>query len=207
MPVSAWLEITTICMLGAMSPGPSLAIILREGVSGGLFAGVCASLSHALGIGLWAALTVFGLSSIMASSTNLYTTVSIMGALYLGYLGITFLRSTGRAEINLADENKRSVRKSFIAGFSIAISNPKAMLFFAALFSQFIATDLRLVEKIGLILLASSIDALWYVFVCILISTSVLRAKLLRKTKVVDRVMGALLLLLSCRMFYGLISQ
>ena len=61
MTLSAWLSLALVCLLGAMSPGPSLAIVVRHSVTRGTRAGVICAFSHGFGIFLWAALMVLSL--------------------------------------------------------------------------------------------------------------------------------------------------
>ena len=62
MDFLSWLQVLTICMLGAMSPGPSLAVILRNTIKGGKQQGVMTGVGHGLGIYFYAALVATGLS-------------------------------------------------------------------------------------------------------------------------------------------------
>ena len=56
MSVSEWWPLALVCLLGAMSPGPSLAIVVRHTVNSGTRAGVICAVAHGFGIFLWAAL-------------------------------------------------------------------------------------------------------------------------------------------------------
>ena len=61
MILTEWSKLALICILGAMSPGPSLAVILRNSISGGRKQGIFAGIGHGLGITLYALIAVFGL--------------------------------------------------------------------------------------------------------------------------------------------------
>ena len=61
----SWIAVAITCLLVAMSPGPSLAIVVNHSRLGGRIVGVCVALSHGLGIGIYALVTAFGLSEII----------------------------------------------------------------------------------------------------------------------------------------------
>ena len=60
MALSLWLSLALVCMMGAMSPGPSLAVVLKHSLSGGMKNGMLAALSHGFGVGLYAAASLLG---------------------------------------------------------------------------------------------------------------------------------------------------
>lgn len=66
MALSVWLSLALVCMMGAMSPGPSLAVVLKHTLSGGMKNGMLAALSHGIGVGLYAAASLLGLGALMA---------------------------------------------------------------------------------------------------------------------------------------------
>ena len=62
MTLAMWLSLLVVCLLGAMSPGPSLAIMVKHALSSSRTHALVAAWSHALGIGIYAAATVVGLT-------------------------------------------------------------------------------------------------------------------------------------------------
>ena len=93
MTLTAWLSIVTICCLGAMSPGPSLAVVLNQTVNNGRGHGLVASWFHAAGVGLWAFATIIGLAVIVTQSPMLFKVITWGGAAYLAWLGLKALRA------------------------------------------------------------------------------------------------------------------
>ncbi|BBI63410.1 hypothetical protein HSBAA_47160 [Vreelandella sulfidaeris] len=96
MPLTLWLSLAAICAMGAMSPGPSLALVLRHTLGGGRFNGVTAAIFHTLGVGFYALLTVWGLGALIAGFPLLFQLITWSGAAYLAWLGVKALRA-GRA--------------------------------------------------------------------------------------------------------------
>ena len=93
MPLTLWLSLAAVCALGAMSPGPSLAMVLRHTLGGGRTPGVIAGLTHAMGVGLYALLTVWGLGAVISRQPMLFMVITWGGAAYLACLGIKALRA------------------------------------------------------------------------------------------------------------------
>lgn len=98
-----------------------------------------ASLGSTLAIACIMFLSMLGLGTVLAASETLFSTLKWLGAAYLAYLGITSLLSkTSSIAVPDESEPKVSARKLFGRGILVGASNPKALLFFGALFPQFI---------------------------------------------------------------------
>ena len=103
MPLHLWLSLVTICFLGAISPGPSLAVVMRNTLAGGRMNGFVTAMSHGLGIVLWALLTVTGIALLIISNPGLFNGIRLAGAVVLLFLGVRSLlaRSDTREKINV----------------------------------------------------------------------------------------------------------
>ncbi|MFW6345939.1 MAG: LysE family translocator, partial [Halomonas sp.] len=123
MPLSLWLSLAAVCAMGAMSPGPSLAMVLRHTLGGGRAPGVVAGLSHALGVGFYALLTVWGLGALIVRQPLLFQAVTWGGAAYLAWLGIEALRA-GRAGALQAGGEATTRRQAARDGMLVALGNP-----------------------------------------------------------------------------------
>jgi threonine/homoserine/homoserine lactone efflux protein len=78
-----WGAVTLACLLGAMSPGPSLVIIVNYSLSQGRLAGVCAALAHGVGISIFAFATAFGLVVAVDKNPLLFGAIQIFGSFFL----------------------------------------------------------------------------------------------------------------------------
>ncbi len=200
MTLSAWLSLATICILGAMSPGPSLAVVLKNTLSGGRGEGVKTALGHGIGVGIYALATAIGLSVILNAIPLFFVIVQLLGAIFLAYLGCqAILGAKGLVEANSMEESSPPTVHGFRSGFFIAFLNPKLALFFVALFSQFVSPGALLPEKLFMALTAAGIDTVWYLLVVLLLSHSVILAGLRRRAHLLERLFGLLLLLLAVR--------
>ena len=138
MTFSAWLGLLAICCLGAMSPGPSLAMVVRHTLGGGRGKGIICAWAHSIGIGVYALLTLLGLAVLLKQAPMVFNGIAIIGALYLAYMGVQALRSKGGMSDKLAAGESTDALTAARDGLAISLFNPKIMLFFLALFSQFV---------------------------------------------------------------------
>ena len=141
MDFKSLLMLSLICAMGAISPGPSLALILRNTIVGGKFQGVITGVGHGIGLAIYAFIAVLGLSKLVLSNEYIFKSIQIMGIILLFWLAYTtFSRKPSR--IHLYEDSPQS--KGFMEGFLISFFNPKILVFFVAVFSQFISDDLSL---------------------------------------------------------------
>ena len=170
MIFSDWLSISFVCLIGAMSPGPSLLIVSYQTTSFGLKNGIVFSFSHGLGIFLYAFVTAIGIGLLITKSTILYSGIQIVGIIFLIYLSFQML--IFKTE-NSVLKNKTEIYKNpFLVGITASIVNPKIILFFTSIFSQFIKPEMIFIEKIYIAFLASIIDIKWYILVSVFIQHS-----------------------------------
>jgi threonine/homoserine/homoserine lactone efflux protein len=127
-----------VTVLLALSPGPDMALVLRNGAIGGTPAAWRTSLGCCLGISLHATAAVLGLSALIAVSAMAFTVVKIAGAVYLGYLGLTMILGTLRGQgPPAAPAASRS--SYFRQGLVTNLLNPKIALLFLTLLPQFVS--------------------------------------------------------------------
>ncbi|MBU1295996.1 MAG: LysE family translocator [Gammaproteobacteria bacterium] len=203
MDLTTWLSLVAVCVMGAISPGPSLAVILRVSVSQSPLHGVLAAITHGLGIGFWAFLTLQGLAILMAKHQNIFSVLTVLGGLYLAWLGFKAWRYAGQGHEIKVEGQKSSYWESARDGMMISLMNPKAALFFLALFSQLIPTEINTLIKFQLWATVVVIDTGWYVIVALLLAGGPVLSWLRRHTVWVDRSMGSILILLGLKVVIG----
>lgn len=202
MPFSLWLSLAAICAMGAMSPGPSLALVLRHTLGGGRFSGITAAMFHAFGVGFYALLTVWGLGALIASFPVLFQVITWCGAAYLAWLGVKALRAgkAGSLQPNAIVTRPSQAAKE---GVLVALGNPKLILFFVALLSQFVTPDMSALAKVIIVLTAMIIDGGWYVLVAMVLSHSRILPWLQQQAHWINRITGVLLIALALRVVAG----
>ena len=183
-----------VCAMGAMSPGPSLAVVLRNTVSGGRLQGILTGVGHGIGFGIYALIAVTGLSAILLAHDSIFLLLQWGGALvliWLSYNMLTYAHSEGN------DEHDISGRQGFIEGFLISFLNPKILVFLVAVFSQFIDPRMSQIDRIIMAVLAGFIDTTWYVLVAAILAGTPLIDTLRSNSVIIDRVIGLVLSLLA----------
>jgi threonine/homoserine/homoserine lactone efflux protein len=203
MTLSAWLSLALVCLLGAMSPGPSLAIVVRHSVASGTRAGVICAFSHGFGIFLWAALMISGLGALLLAQPTWFNGLRALGAGFLLYLGCRALMSQRDASPDIGQANSGG-GKAAKEGLVIALSNPKVAVFFAALFSQFIQADATLNTQLMFATTAAMIDALWYTMVAVLLSRPAWSGRFKECGDWLDRGFGLILILLAAGVLWSI---
>ena len=198
-----WVQFATICIVGAMSPGPSMALIIRNSIKYGRVSGILSSVGHAIGIGIYAGVSVAGLQIILINNIFLFNTIQFCGSVFLLVLGILFLRDTGQ---KLSIQDKQKSVNSFMQGFAISILNPKILIWFAAIFSQFIEISSTNFVKLIMVLIASSIDGLWYIILTIIVTGFGLKQFLENNTKIIQNISGFVLIFISIIILYNTLS-
>ena len=86
-----WSQFAIVCLLGAMSPGPSLALIIRNSINYNRMSGILAAIAHGLGICVYATATVLVLEFILKNSETIFFAIQICGSLFLIILGLIFI--------------------------------------------------------------------------------------------------------------------
>lgn len=199
MSFTIWLSLLAICLLGAMSPGPSLAIVAKHSLAGGRQHGLATAWAHAFGIGVYALVTVLGLSVLLHQFPMVFKGISLLGALYLAWLGYNALRSKGGIVERLESGKQVSVMTAAKEGLLISLLSPKIALFFTALFSQFVAVGSEVSDKAIIVITPLIVDGLWYTLITFMLSSPRLLNKLKSKAKLIDQLSGIVLILLAVR--------
>ena len=167
MEIEQWLKIALLCTLGAMSPGPSLAVILNNTLSGGKSTGIYTSLLHGLGVGGYALLVVTSGSLALKSYPFIESLLEISGAGLLCWLALqSWPRQTSQ---NFQDQVYKT---SIWNGLLIVLCNPKITIFFLAIFSPSLGTIFGWQNWLGLAVMVGVIDAVWYILVVLVASNS-----------------------------------
>ena len=192
-----------VCAMGAISPGPSLAVVIRNTISGGRFQGVVTGIGHGIGIGIYAFMAVMGLSSLLLNNEKLFMIFQIAGAIILLWIACKMILNKPS---DVIDDEKQFNRKGFIQGFMIAFLNPKILVFLVAVFSQFIKSDINILDRFIIAIIASFIDMGWYVFVSLLLAGTSLINNFRSNAVLIDRSIGTILIMISLLLINQTIS-
>ncbi len=198
-----WLQFALVCAIGAMSPGPSLAVVIRNNINYNRLSGIMTSIGHGLGIGLYATLALLGLGFVLQTNPILFLIIQILGLIFLFVLGLIFIfQKQSKEKIN-DDQNQLN---PFLQGILVAIINPKILVWFTAIYSQFLSTEASIFFNTTLILTASIIDAIWYIIVSIVITGYGIKSFLISKKKLIQKITGSILLVIALVLLYNIIN-
>tara|TARA_Y100001970_G_scaffold279803_1_gene387766 strand:+ start:1379 stop:1990 length:612 start_codon:yes stop_codon:yes gene_type:complete len=203
MSIFVWIQFATVCVIGAMSPGPSLAVVIRNNINFNRFAGILTSIGHGLGIGVYASLAVLGLGIILQTNQTIYFFIQIIGLILLFFFGLLFIFQKSSEEKIVENQNQVN---SFLQGFTIAIINPKILIWFTAVYSQFISIDATFFFNAILVLTASIIDALWYILVSIVITGNNFKNLLIEKKFLIQKITGIILIFIAITLLYKIFN-
>lgn len=140
MTLSTYLLYLVAVVVLVLSPGPTMLMCITNAIHRGAGMAICSALGSVtavLGIML---LSAMGLGALLAASETAFSVLKIGGAAYLIYLGVKTWRSPsmGFQTSGKPDAQRATRSNSFIQGLMVGGSNPKALLFFAAFFPQFL---------------------------------------------------------------------
>jgi len=192
----AWLTIASLCVSGAMSPGPSLAVVVKNTVDGGRAQGVATGVGHGIGVGLYAFGAVAGFSALVRTVPTVERALTLGGGVYLLWLGanaLWALRPSSTPDPETQGPVPAPERRGFAEGFLTAFLNPKIAVFFLALLGSFVPEGAGLTERTGVAALALGIDMGWYVLVAVALATTGAAGWLAGRSRVVGGFTGVLL--------------
>jgi len=192
-----WSSLAAGALLGAMSPGPSLVIVVNHTIRGGASHGVAAAVAHGLGVTLYAVAVVSGLAVVLAASSQLYTTLQWGGAAFLLYLGIKSLTAGRSSPQSGQAQVPASLSQAAFQGLMVAFFNPKLAIFFLALFSQLLDQGASLQQKALMVVTFGAIDGLWYTCASVLLSRPGVLDRVQRGEYWINRVFGVILIALA----------
>ena len=204
-----WTEFLTIAiahLFAVASPGPDFAVVTRQSVTGGTKAGLWTSFGVAVGILLHVGYCILGVAFIVSQSPSLFNAMKYIAALYLFYLGVQSIRQSTRLQeesMKVSMEVSVDPGKAFLLGFLTNGLNPKATLFFLALFTVIIdantPTQIQVVYGIYLALATFA----WFAMLSKLLGRSSIRDRIMRSGVWFERARGAILILLALQIAFN----
>jgi threonine/homoserine/homoserine lactone efflux protein len=190
-----FLQIAFVCLLGAMSPGPSMMVVINNAIFKNKFNGILTAFGHGFGIGIYALFAVIGIGIVIETNIIVFNTLKTLSVIFLFYLGIQNILK--RSQIKLKKNNIKFGLKSFIQGFSISILNPKILIWFIAIYSQFMSLNNDIYFNLSLVLIASIVDALWYLLLVNIVTSKGILELLKNKSYLIQRIVGCLFIVIS----------
>ncbi len=195
MTIFLFLQIFFVCLLGAMSPGPSMVVVVNNAIFKSKFSGILTALGHGFGIIIYALCAVIGIGVILQTNIIVFNSIKLLSIFFLFYLGTQTIRSRRKNEFGV--NQNMSVTKSFAQGFMISIFNPKIFIWFIAIYSQFMSYDNNMSLNIMLVLVAGTVDALWYILLVNMVTSNSVLNKIKKRLGLVKLIVGYILIFIS----------
>jgi threonine/homoserine/homoserine lactone efflux protein len=121
-------------------PGPSVLFVVGRALAGGRRVAVFSVLGNATGEYIQVVAIAFGIGALIAQSVAVFTVLKLLGGCYLLYLGAkTFRERKSLAQALALPDHAASDRVSFAQGFTVGVTNPKTVVFLAAILPQFVS--------------------------------------------------------------------
>lgn len=202
--LAGWLTVAGAAVLVIMSPGPNMAMTLRNSVVRSRSAGVNTAVGLALGDAVHVAYCLMGIAVVISQSILLFNVIKWAGAAYLIFIGIKSLRARRpdpqRTTVTQSPPEPMSALAAIRSGFLTSLLNPKVTLFFLALFTQVISPETPLLVKILYGLTVVVIELGWCALVALFVSMAPVKRRFDAVAHLIERVTGTVLILLGIRL-------
>jgi RhtB (resistance to homoserine/threonine) family protein len=206
--VKELLLVAGVHLVSVMSPGPDFAMVARNSLVYSRRTALLAVFGVSMGIAMHVSYSLLGIGLIISKSIMLFNTIKLLGAGYLIYIGIKSLLAKKSAEQEDQPELIRAKKDLSTAaaikmGFLTNALNPKATLFFLALFTQVInpATPLWIKGGYGIEMCIATFA--WFAFVAVVLSGKRINNAFGRIKHHIDRLFGIVLVALGLKVAFG----
>ena len=194
MSLLFFLKIFSVCLLGAMSPGPSMVVVINNAIFKSKYHGILTSLGHGVGIGIYAFFAVLGIALVIKTNIYVFNVIKFLSIIFLIYLGVKSIIEKG-----ILDFDEKSLSggfTSFLQGVSISLLNPKIFIWFIAIYSQFMSVDNDVIFNTMLILIASVTDAAWYIVLTLLVTSNIALEFIKNKSVILQKFVGCIFIII-----------
>ncbi|UVK82420.1 LysE family transporter [Pseudomonas sichuanensis] len=188
------IAVALFTLLAVISPGADFAMVTRSSYAQGRKSGLAAALGIAMGVQVHVLYTVLGIAVIISHSPVLFLTMKVVGAGYLVYLGYKSLTNTTRISLGGGQDGGGGVIKALRTGFLTNALNPKTMLFVVSAYTQVVQPGSPLALDFAYGAFMSLAHWAWFSLVAVFFSSAGLRAAMIERQRIVDRVIGVALI-------------
>ena len=194
MSLFIFLKVIAMCLVGAMSPGPSMVVILNNAIFKNRYHGIITSIGHGIGISIYAVFAVIGIGMIIKTNLIFFNSIKIFSIIFLIYMGIKSIFN--KQSVDFENKYIKDGATSFFQGFAISILNPKIFIWFVAIYSQFMSEKNDLLFNAYLVITAGIVDSVWYIFLTILMTSSVTLNFVKKNNYILNKVTGYLFIMM-----------
>ena len=204
-----FLTLALVHFLAVVIPGPDFIVTVRQSTLYGHRIGCMTALGIGCGISVHVLYTLMGVGLILSQNQSFMIIFQMIGASYLLYLGWNCLKVGSKPiELNFSEASnpaQMTSLKAFMMGFLTNALNPKATIFFLAIFTSIVSTATPLGIQIFYGGWMCLVNALWFVGVSLIFTRVNIRAGFLKYNGVLEKVMGVLLAGIALRLIWSVI--
>lgn len=200
MTLAAFLTVSLLHLMAAISPGPAVLMSARTGVTEGLRTGFFLAMGIGLGGVIWASAALFGLAVLFQTAPALLWALKVVGGLYLIFLAWCMWRDSDRP-LDMRDNRRppRTAASAFWLGLTTQLANPKPAVLFSAIFVGTVPPGTPSLVVGALLLVVFLNETLWNTAVARIFSFDRSKAAYISLKTVIDRSFGGLLALLGVK--------
>ena len=202
MSLFIFLKVIAMCLVGAMSPGPSMVVVINNAIFKNRYHGIITSIGHGIGISIYAVFAVIGIGMIIKTNLILFNSIKLVSIIFLIYMGVKSIFN--KKSIDFENKNFKGGTTSFFQGFAISILNPKIFIWFIAIYSQFMSEKNDFLFNAYLVITAGIVDSIWYIFLTILTTSSVSLNFVKKNNYVLNKITGYLFILIGMALFVNI---
>lgn len=198
--LTEFITVAIVHLLAVISPGPDFALVSKNSLINSRKAGIMTAIGLGLGITVHVTYSLIGIGLIISQSILLFSIIKYIGAGYLIYIGLKALKSKKRNPA-VIDKNKNylSSVSAVKVGFLTNVLNPKATLFFLALFTQVINPETPLLIQVMYGAEMAFMTFAWFAGLALILSHHIVKKTLDKIMHRVEHLFGAILIALGIK--------
>ncbi|WP_392561354.1 LysE family translocator [Orbus sturtevantii] len=202
-----FLVVATISFFGMVSPGPDFFLVVKNSLSYPRKYALITAFGILMGLLTHMSYCVAGIAVIIKTTPWLFTFLRYVGAAYLIWIGIKALFAKGSATLYVgkgAIQPYISYKKVFIQGYLCNLLNPKATLFFLAIFTQVIDISSSLFDKFLVAAIIFIEAVIWWPMVVIIFQSQLVQRRYAKIQFIIDKLLGVILIVLGVKVALGI---
>ena len=196
--LSVLLPVFGVFIPALILPGPDFVGVVRSSMTRGTRAGLLTTLGVSIGLGMYATLSLLGLSAVLVKFQWLTWAVRVLGGAYLAWLGIRLLLAKPATAGQQAAHGV--VRgNALLFGFVVTLTNPKAIVLFASVFATAVTASTPVWLMVLMIALVVASGLIWYSIVALFMSSAPVMRRFQNARHWIERIAGASFILIGGR--------
>lgn len=206
MTVDTLILVITISCLGMISPGPDFFLVLKNSLSYNRKIALMTCLGVISAIAIHMSYCVAGIAVLITATPWLYNALRYAGAAYLLWIGVKALlaKSSGTAYVSKqALELDVTAKSAFMQGLLCNLLNPKATLFFLAIFTQLLNASSTMIDKLVVAFIIWLEAAIWWPMVVFVFQTQIVQRRYFKLQVIIDKLLGVILIVLGVKVGLG----